>query len=242
MPEDALMPSISLDLPWTRVRRLGLALLLLAVPACGLSDYEAKMRDAQERKDRFDEEEKYLDVPVQIPTQKNKDDRDEPVANVFFRPPKGIEPKPQAQPRNSLNLWRYARVSRNSDFFWFEMAFASDEDKDFANTVANTYTTADQATRGTREIVTPEQKTTMSFDFWEFSSGQSGYSINVLKGGRKPIAIVYCYNKARPDIVRKAIELSLQSLGIDQKANAGRQRYNQKSPWRLEAEAKSESE
>lgn len=229
------MISTSPYLPSARVRRLGLGLLLLAVPACGLSDYENLMREAQERKERFDEEQTYLDAPVQIPKQKNKDGKDEPVAKLFFRPPKGIEAKPQSQPRNNLNIWRYARSKGGIDFVYVELAFA-DEAKEFANSVVGAYTTADQATHRRQPIAHPEQDTSMLFDVWESKSGQQGYSINILQGSRKPVAVIYHYNKARSENIRKAIELSLQSLAVDQKAPAAKLRYDNKSPWRLQSE------
>lgn len=229
------MISTSPYLPSARVRRLGLGLLLLAVPACGLSDYENLMREAQERKERFDEQQTYLDAPVQIPKQKNKDGKDEPVAKLFFRPPKGIEAKPQSQPRNNLNIWRYARSKGGSDFVYVELAFA-DEAKEFANSVVGAYTTADQATHRRQPIAHPEQDTSMLFDVWESKSGQQGYSINILQGSRKPVAVIYHYNKARSENIRKAIELSLQSLAVDQKAPAAKLRYDNKSPWRLQSE------
>lgn len=229
------MISTSLSSPSVRVRRFSLALLLLAVPACGLSDYEALMREAQERKERFDEEQTYLDAPVQIPKQKNKDGKEEPVAKLFFRPPKGIEAKPQSQPRNNLNIWRYARSKGGSDFAYVELALAEDA-KDFGSTVVGSYTTEDQAIHRRQSVAHPELETSMLFDVWESKSGQQGYSINVLQGKGKPLAVIYHYNKGRSENVRKAIELSLQSLAIDQKAGAARGRYNQKSPWKLQSE------
>lgn len=238
------MNPASLGLSSKRARRFGLAFLLLAVPACGLSDYEALMRDAQERKERFDEEQTFLDAPVQIAKQKNKDGKDEPVANVFFRPPKGILPKPESQARTGSSTWRYARGKAGSEFVYVDLAIPEDA-ADIAGSVVSTYTTADQAAHRNQTITPPDQETPMRFDIWESNSGQTGYSINVLvqQGGQKllkPLAVIYHYNKGRTQNVRKAIELSLQSLAVDQRAGVARLRYNQRSPWRLEAEPKGE--
>ena len=238
------MNPATFSLPSRRLRRFALAFLWLAVPACGLSDYETLMREAQERKDRFDEEQTYLDAPVQIAKQKNKDGKDEPVANVFFRPPKGILPKPESQARTGSNTWRYARGKGGSDFVYVDLAFLEDA-SDVAGAVVSTYTTADQAARRSQTITPPDQETPMRFDIWESNSGQTGYSINVLvqQGGQKllkPVAVIYHYNKGRTQNVRKAIELSLQSLAVDSRAGVARMRYNQRSPWKLEAEPKGE--
>jgi hypothetical protein len=209
----------------TRVRRLGLALLLLAVPACGLSDYEKLMRDAQERKERFDAEQKYLGKPVIIPTRKDEKDKDVAIATAFFRPPKGIDSKPQ--PLNDV-MWRYKADPRNSDFQAVDMAFAEDS-KDFADKVLTVYGGLGKAGSAV-QITPPGQETAMLFDHWEIDKA----SVNILRGSSKPVAVVYIY-KARPDSTRRAIEqLSLQSLGVGQGAGAARQRANEKSPWKLE--------
>lgn len=251
MPEDAFMISASSRsanaIPLARVRQLCLALLLLTVPACGLSDYEKLMRQAQERKERFDDEEKYLGEPVKMPTQKDKNDRDKPVANVFFRPPKGIEVKPQSQPRGGLNVWRYARGKGKNDFAFVELVFAND-DKDFAANVSSSYATGDQTVRSKRSFEPPERERPLMFECWDSNSGQTGYSVNILLTNQKPLAIIYNYyikagtKKADTENVRKAIELSLESLAIDKEANAAREIYSHRSPWRLETQPSEDSE
>lgn len=225
MLEDTLVISPS---ALNRSRRIGLALLLLAVPACGLTDYEALMREAQEREALFRAEQKYLGPPLQIPTQKDKDEKEVPIANVFFRPPKGVDSKHKEQ---SGMMWRYPADSR-SEFIAVELAFA-DENKDFSRSVLDHFGRGDLSPSSPRQITPPGQKTPMSFEVWEFD-GQTGYhSVNILKDSPKPVAIVFIFNKAKLDNARKVIELSLQSLGVDANSSAARQRSNQKSPWKL---------
>lgn len=221
--------------PTVRWRRLGLALLLLAVPACGLSDYEKLMYEAQEREKRFRDEKKYLGTPVRIPTQKDKEDHDVPVVNMFFRPPLGIDSRPR--PRGDL-MWRYPADTRGSDFKAVDLILAEDS-KDFASRVEISYEGSRRSARSTPEITPLGQTEPMIFDRWEWSSGQNGYSVNILRGSSKPVAIVYIYNRSQLDSARKAIELSLESLGVDQKVGAARQRYDQNSPWKLEAQPRS---
>ncbi|HEY7309290.1 MAG TPA: hypothetical protein VH643_08045 [Gemmataceae bacterium] len=199
-------------------RRLGFGLLLLALPACGLSDYEAKTLETQQRAERFDKEQKYLDEPVQMPTTPDKDGKEVKVADVFFRPPKGIGPKPA---HLGNQLWRYARTGK-SDFVRVEMAFAT-EAKDFAQDVMRNYQAAEN-------FQAPQHE---SFDTWEFNDADNGYSVNVHKGGRTQVAIVYVFARGQRDNLRTAMDLSLQSLAVDQKAAAARQKYGDKSPWRL---------
>lgn len=205
-----------------RTRRLALALLLLAVPACGLSDYEALMSATQEREERFREEKKYLDEPVQMPTRK-KEDQEEPVADVFFRPPKGIQSKPEAI--NDL-LWRYS-LRTGSSFVRVEMAFASDS-KDFAREVLNAHT-------ATEQLAPPVRDSTLPFDTWEFHDAQFGYSVNILNAAntRTQVAVIYVFPKGWRDNLRPVMNTSLRSLAVDQQVGPARQRYNKKSPWRL---------
>jgi hypothetical protein len=213
---------------FSRPRRFALALLLLAVPACGLTDYEMLMRDTQEREERFRSEQKYLGKPVQIPTQKDKEDREVPLASVFLRPPKGVESKP----KQSGMMWRYGADSR-SDFIAVDMAFAEDN-KDFSRNVLEYYNRPDIAITP-RQITAPAQKSPMNMDACEFNNEQRGYSVNILRDSSKPVAIVYVYKKDRADSARKIIELSLQSVGIDQSYSNAKMRYDQKSPWKLQA-------
>jgi hypothetical protein len=222
--EDTLVISTS---ALNRSRWVGLALLLLAVPACGLNEYEALMREAQEREEHYRAEQKYLGPPVEMPKQKDKQDKELPIANVFFRPPKGIQSKPQQL--DDLR-WRYPADSSGGDFVAVDMAFAEDNNS-FPGNVCEKYGIVDRAP--SPRIITPAgQKTSSTFEVWEFDNGQNRYSVNILKGIAKPIAIVYIFNKAKLDSVRQVIELSLQSVGADFSSGVARQRYDQKSPWK----------
>ena len=68
-----------------------LGLAALAPAGCGLADYEKKMREADARLQRFDEENKLLDNPLALPSNG-------PPVDVFLRPPKGIAKDPSNQP------------------------------------------------------------------------------------------------------------------------------------------------
>jgi hypothetical protein len=224
------MIAISFYRSWFRARRLGTSLLLLLLPACGLSDYEALMRETQEREQRFNDEKKYLDAPVQMPKLKDKDGKEKPAANVFFRPPMGIQSKPE-----SLNdsLWRYPARARGGAFSRVELAFAEDS-KDFASDVFLNYKSTAQARARFQEFTPLDRKTPLVYDIWEFDDGQESYAINILRGGKPHIAIVFVYNRAHGDTLRKVMDLSLESLAIDQQASAASQRYAKKSPWQLQ--------
>ncbi len=144
---------------------------------------------------------------------------------MFFRPPKGINSKPEPQPRNGL-MWKYLPGKR-SDFVVVEMAFA-DSDSEFANKVVNSYS-------GLSRVSTPERQPPLPFESWDYKDSQYGYSINIYKGGAKQIAVVFIFPWDRRDNLRKTMDLSLGSL--TEKVSAARQRYNQKSPWILEKQS-----
>ncbi|MGH7221793.1 MAG: hypothetical protein ACRELF_01040, partial [Gemmataceae bacterium] len=67
MREDANVTPPSGHALLSRLRRLGLGLLLLVIFGCGLSDYEALMLKSQKNEERFREQEKYLDGPLLMP-------------------------------------------------------------------------------------------------------------------------------------------------------------------------------
>ncbi len=160
--EDTIVISSSAS---PRALRLSLALLLLTLPACGLSDYEALMQKAQERAEHFREEQKYLDAQVGIPSEKDKDGHDVAIVDVFFRPPKGINSEPPEKPNNLM--WKYSPRPRGSDFAYVELAFAED-DPDFPRKVMGNYP-------GLTQVSNPERKQPWPFDSWEFNGSRLGY-------------------------------------------------------------------
>lgn len=216
------MNSISSHQRWNRLRRFAFLALLATVPACGLSEYEARMIETQKRADHFYEESKYLDEPVKMPIEKDKDGKEKSLANVFFRPPKGIDATPQ--PRNDP-IWRYNPRKDGSNFAYVEMAFAQD-DKDFVTKVLNNYPPQPR-----------QAQTSLPFDRWEFNDGGFSYSVNISKSGPTKIAIVYVFATKVREQANKAIELSLRSLAVDQQIPAARLKYAQKSPWQLKNKA-----
>jgi hypothetical protein len=209
---------------------LGLGLVLLALPACGLSDYENLMRQTQDREARFREEQKYLADPVKVPRQKDKENREVPVADLFFRPPKGILSIGQAVPGSSI-LWAFPRRSAG-DFDHIEMAFGEDS-KDFPNEVLRNYQVAGTLQQSVRELK-PPGRDAQTFDTWEFDGTQFGYSVNIPRGSQPPTAIIFVYAPRRHADLKKVIDLSLESLAFGRHASKARQTFAKPSPWQLQ--------
>jgi hypothetical protein len=215
-----------------RLRAFGLGLLLLALPACGLSDYEKLMGQAQEREARFREEQKYLAEPVKVPKRKDKEDREVAVADVFFRPPKGIQSVGQAVPGSSI-LWAFPRRAASGDFDHIEMAFGEDS-KDFANEVLRNYQVVQGTLQQRVRQLQPPGRDAQTFDTWEFDGSQYGYSVNILRGSQPPTAVIYVYAPRRHSDLSKVIDLSLESLAFGRHASKARKQFAQPTPWQLQ--------
>jgi hypothetical protein len=214
-----------------RFRAFGLGLLLLALPACGLSDYEKLMGQAQEREARFREEQKYLAEPVKAPKRKDKEDHEVAVADVFFRPPKGIQSVGQAVAGSSI-LWAFPRRAATGDFDHIEMAFGEDS-KDFANEVLRNYQVVGTVQPRVWQLQ-PLGRDPQTFDTWEFDGSQYGYSVNILRGSQPPTAVIYVYARGRHTDLAKMIVLSLESLAFGRQAAKARKQFAQPIPWQLQ--------
>jgi hypothetical protein len=212
-----------------RLRNLGAGLLLLSLSACGLSDYENLMRQTQEREARFREEQKNLAEPVKVPKRKDKEDREVAVADLFFRPPKGIQSVGQPVPGSSI-LWAFPRRA-TSDFDHIELAVA-EESKDFANEVLRNYQVSGTFQQRVRQLQ-PLGRDPLVFDTWEFDGSQYGYSVNILRGSQPPTAVIFVYAPRRHNDLSKTIDLSLESLALGRQASKAREKFSQPSPWQL---------
>jgi hypothetical protein len=207
--------------------------LVLGLAGCGLSDYEKLMVEAQKRAQRFDEETRSLGEPISVPKRSEKG-QEVPLANVFFRPPKGISKNPEGTPRGEL-LYSYMPVPGGAarDFTRVEMAFASDS-KDFANDVTRNFQATEAVTPRTQQVQ-PPGRPPLTFQVLEFDDPQFSYSVNIYQRNQTQVAIVFQLVKGRREAARKVIDLSLSSLAVDDEAGLARQEYNRGSPWKLKA-------
>lgn len=102
------------EIPHWLGRFLVVGFLLLA-GGCGLSDYEARMKETQVALDRFDEETRLLDEPIYVPLNPRKEGEGvaKPVVELFFRPPRGIKQNYDLNPLDGL-LFRYGRKPKEA--------------------------------------------------------------------------------------------------------------------------------
>ncbi len=200
------------------------ALLLLCVPlgGCGLSDYEAQMRETQARLQELDHTNKLLDEPLVVRG-----------ADVFLRPPRGIQKSPEGEPRDGL-LYHYpTRGSGAGPFLFVEVAVAEAKRPDFAAEVLRHYPAAGQVLAFKPGTLRPaDHRTPAKFDTHEFDGDEATYSVNVYKGEKAQVAVAYAIAKGQRAAADEALNRSLDSLAFG--ADADRQRQEYKTPpWHL---------
>ena len=69
------------------------------------------------------------------------------------------------------------------------------------------------------------------FDTTEFEDEQTFYSVNIYRGPKTQVAIVYGVAKAGKAGAARALELSLESFGAEQEAGRRRAAFNRGSPF-----------
>jgi hypothetical protein len=223
---------------------LGFAVL---ASGCGLGAYEAKMASEQARIHRIDLENKYLEDPIEWPARKEADkketdrkdvekkDVDKNYADVFFRPPRGIDRKPQQQQRGTL--YEFRRSKDNSGPIQVVWIGAAVDQKDFAKDVAKLFLAVSAATTNHIEVRPPGRNEPLAFDLTTFDDANSTYLRCICKKGDAQVAVVFqlektnklaVYSKGEKsdsELVAK-IELSLELLGVDQEAAKLRAAFN----------------
>jgi hypothetical protein len=197
-------------------RRAALGLLAAALlGGCGLPEYEARMQQEQERLDRFDEENKALDAPLDPPKrQAGKDTVQDP---VFFRPPKGIAATPKEPALGPLS--RYLRNSQNCPFSEVHLATAPADQKDFASSVvkaASAQLGGDASPR--RVSKNPYRRDPLQFEVYDNAPG--GYALYLCQRNGVQVAVGFQADRGRAlSSLAKQIDLSLESLAAGPEAN-----------------------
>jgi hypothetical protein len=197
------------------------------------------MEKEQARIRRIDLENKYLDDPIDWPAKKESDkkgtekkddkkDVDKNYAEVFFRPPRGIDRKPQQQQRGMLYEFRRAKdIPGPIQEIWIGTGV---EQKDFAKDVGKLFPPAvSAATTNHVEVRPPGRNESLAFDVTSYDDANSTYLRCIYKKGDEQVALIFHLDKvgklpifskdekSDSELVTK-IELSLESLGLSQDA------------------------
>jgi hypothetical protein len=214
-----------------------LAGLGLLICGCGLADYEKQMANSQARVERIEEERKFLDEPIFVPRKFEKE-ASYPLVNLFFRPPKGINPAAPAnekEPHGGILYWYPPRKPGSAGGVTrVELAIGGAQ-KEFGAEVLKYFTTSPPAAR--QRQVRPPGRAQVNFETFEFEEATNFYSVNLWRQVNqqgaivKQLAIVYQVDRTRRNTVtNQAIEMSLQSLAVDAEANAQRDLHKKGSP------------
>ena len=112
------------------LRLLSCLAIVALVSGCGIAAYEAKMFNEQERLKYFDKEEDYLTGPVdrpRDPPKKDPNSKEPDLADIFFRPPKGISTKfTENDKPYGPYFQRYQRTATNCAFLEVSVAALND--------------------------------------------------------------------------------------------------------------------
>jgi hypothetical protein len=219
-----------------RLARAGLfAAGLLAAAGCGLADYEERMLSAQSRARQFDEENQLLDEPITVPTRPDAEGGG-PLADVFFRPPKGFQSAYERARRFDL-LWCYPRAAgapaSSAPFKLVGVAFAGGQ-KDFAAEVVRCFSGKAQAPR--ERTFQPFGRKPLVFDCTEIDDGQDFYSVNISRTdlpSEPRVALVFGVEAAQRGSAARVLDLSLGTLATGADAAAQRLALARRSPFAL---------
>jgi hypothetical protein len=226
-----------------RCRALGLLGLLLLASGCGVDDYEKKMIEAQHRIARFEEEDRVLGRPLEIPKHTDKNDIKRPWANLFFRPPKGISYQPvesggdnsEVVLRGGL-LYDYLPPPKTTagGIARVELAFGEQKPEELRTEVMRRFTSTSNPQSRQRSFRIQGRQTGTNFETIEFDGNDEGidyfYSINLTHNKEVSIAVVFWVLKGQQGATIRLIDMSLESFALDEEANRARELFSRGSP------------
>lgn len=186
-------------------------LLSLLLIGCGAAEYEAKMKSAQERLKRHDEEVRLIGPPVSTPTAKNAAGDPAPVAAFFLRLPITLPTKPTDEPVGLF--YDYVPAQKAGPFDRAKVAFAKADDADFANRVVRALGPTTQVTP-TKVVTQPPGRKGVAFTRMTFDGDAFSYSVNVHQDAAGQMAVVYQIYRGQAAAAARPLELSLDSFGF----------------------------
>jgi hypothetical protein len=225
-----------------RSRATWLVGLVLLASGCGVAEYESKMIVAQQRMERFEKEDQMLGPPLVIPKRLDSKKNLRPWANLFFRPPRGIRPKPvmtegeepEPEKRGGL-LYQYVPPPKKTALGVARVELAFGDQKEFATELMSNFTATNEPKKSTRSFRPPGRQVGVTFETIEMEGTDQGidylYSINRTATKKNlQIAVVYWVLKSQAARSRGLIDLSLESFALNEEATEAREQYNRGSP------------
>jgi hypothetical protein len=179
--------------------RLLLLTLALGVSGCGLSDYESKMLEQQQRVQRWDAENKLLGKPLDI-----KYPEKDAAPAVFLRAPKEIGTQAPEELRDG---WRAVYLRQGNTGL-------------FKSVCVNVYLRADLENDLLRVFPHPAQvpatnrstQSGVALRQWSWEEGTSAYVVLLYPATKPTTAVVYEYERGKN--VQEALTLSADTLAV----------------------------
>ncbi|MGL4552156.1 MAG: hypothetical protein ACRC33_13325 [Gemmataceae bacterium] len=204
-----------------------LATLLLA--GCGAAEYEARMKETQERLRRYDEESKLLGTPAGLPTARAEDGTEAAVAQFVIRLPAWVPPQPSKEAWMGMYYGYSSPPPKDQPvpaaMPWVGLAFAKADDANFPQESMKWFSATGPVNRST---VTTRLK--VPFDRWTFENETTWYSVNLHKGSKQQVAVVVALPRSQAGQAGRAIDLSLDTFGFEGSLEAARKAYRPTGP------------
>ncbi|MFO0841597.1 MAG: hypothetical protein U0797_04235 [Gemmataceae bacterium] len=187
--------------------------LVLCAVGCGVQDYEAQMNKSQARVERWEAEAKALDAPLVIPSRLGANNKPISFVTVFVRPPRGIPSSPlnAKEPRERLMFTFQPKGKSAAGAFHSVEVAVGDKAKEFPTEVLSCYRPSNTPANRKR-VVNPPGRAPVTFNTYEFDDGALFYSVNLWKGDRDQVAVVYAATLAQKAAASRTIDLSLETF------------------------------
>ncbi len=190
-----------------------LAVGLVILSGCGLSEYEGKMAEEQKRLRYLDEENKNLEGPLEFAPKKRETDKDaKPLLpeELFVRLPKGIARKPDELPISGI-AYRYRAAATNAPFSEIFLVVTKEPSATFLQDVQRVLNSS--CTSISPKPIQRPGREAGQFEAVPFEMGrdpQTGLSFYFYRAQGFQVALVFHTN----DTANTAIEYSLGSLFV----------------------------
>ena len=184
--------------------RCVLLLLALAPAGCGLTDYENKMQVAEDRLKRFDDENKLLGDPLVLPAGDAP-----PLADVFVRPPKGVEKNP-TDPKEAPLHYPAKNAVCTDLYLWIG---AKDDDKESLKKKVGNWLSSAAGTWQPFTVQPPNGRPAVAFESAQFAPANAPafrVYLHPTPNG-VPVAVVYKVAQPSPAGADDAIKMSLET-------------------------------
>lgn len=202
-----------------RPLRFALLLLLLGICGCGLSAYESKMEEEQDRLKYLDEESSSLDGPVDFPEVKEGKQVLIKKTDVFFRPPRGVHRKPDDKKPYGQLLNVYSGRAPFTKLF-LAVSKSHKTEEDFRKEVLQSFGGGQVLTkrRVEQRAARPPRVVELQATKVEDPAAATTYVANFHKDREYMVAVIFALPSGEVSKANNLMDLSLATLSVGQRA------------------------